>query len=50
MPRAIPEGLNQPHELFHLKIHNHGPAFYRLLTRCMPDWRQRKERLEEFAV
>lgn len=38
------------HELCHLKIHNHSPAFYRLLTRCMPDWRQRKERLEGFVT
>jgi predicted metal-dependent hydrolase len=38
------------HELCHLKIHNHSPAFYRLLTRSMPDWRQRKERLESFAI
>ena len=37
------------HELCHLKIHNHSPDFYRLLTRSMPDWRQRKRRLESFV-
>ncbi|MEI7831988.1 MAG: SprT family zinc-dependent metalloprotease [bacterium] len=34
------------HELCHLKHPNHSPAFYALLTQVMPDWRQRKERLE----
>lgn len=38
------------HELCHRKIHNHSPAFYKLLTRSMPDWRQRKEQLESLVV
>jgi predicted metal-dependent hydrolase len=38
------------HELCHLMIAHHGPKFYRLLDRMMPDWRVRKERLERVAV
>ncbi len=38
------------HELCHLKKHNHSKAFYSLLTRCLPDWRQRKETLDKFRL
>jgi len=38
------------HELCHLRVHDHSPRFYSLLTRCMPDWRQRKARLEAVCI
>jgi predicted metal-dependent hydrolase len=38
------------HELCHLKFPNHGSEFYRLLSRLMPDWRQRKKRLENVTI
>lgn len=34
------------HELCHLAYGHHGPTFYALLSRAMPDWEQRKRRLE----
>jgi predicted metal-dependent hydrolase len=33
------------HELVHLAIPNHGPAFWRMLTRCLPEWKKWRERL-----
>lgn len=38
------------HELCHLRVHNHGSAYFRLLTRCMPDWQRRKARLDSFVI
>lgn len=34
------------HELCHLKYHNHGSDFYDFLEKIMPDWKQRKHKLE----
>ncbi len=36
------------HELCHLYEFNHGPRFYRLLERAMPDWKQREAMLKQF--
>ncbi|MFH5803196.1 M48 family metallopeptidase [Alienimonas sp. DA493] len=38
------------HELCHLREHHHGPAFYRFLHALMPDWEQRRERLNACAA
>jgi predicted metal-dependent hydrolase len=38
------------HELCHVAVANHGPEFFDLLTRVMPDWPKRKERLERFMA
>ena len=34
------------HELCHLKYHDHSPGFYKLLEKVMPDWENRKHKLE----
>lgn len=37
------------HELCHLRHHDHGPAFYRLLGRYLPGWKTVKSRLDQSA-
>lgn len=38
------------HELCHLKVHTHDNGYYRLLSKYMPDWEIRKDRLERVLV
>lgn len=38
------------HELCHLRVLNHGPAFERFLDRVMPDWRRRKAKLDQVVL
>lgn len=38
------------HELCHLVEHNHSKRFYLLLDRVMPDWKVRRERLNEYKL
>jgi predicted metal-dependent hydrolase len=37
------------HELCHLKIPSHGPSFWRLMAKLMPDYEERKRKLNQFA-
>lgn len=38
------------HELCHLKEHTHNNGYYKLLSKYMPDWEKRKERLEKVLL
>lgn len=38
------------HELCHSRVSGHGSRFEELLTRCLPDWRARKARLESLMA
>lgn len=48
LTRAAPGELDYviAHELCHLRVFDHGPGFYALLDRAVPDWRARRTRLE----
>lgn len=34
------------HELCHVAVPHHGPEFFEILNRVLPDWRERKQKLE----
>ncbi len=38
------------HEMVHLKYAHHDKEFYNLLSLVMPDWEERKKRLEMIAI
>lgn len=38
------------HELAHLREPNHSSRYYALLTEMLPDWRERRERLNQIQV
>lgn len=38
------------HELCHLRVRNHGPAFHREVERYMPEWRRLRARLRSTPV
>ena len=38
------------HELCHLKHHNHGTAYYRLLSELYPDWKMIRKELRQFVI
>tara|TARA_R110001606_G_C15403197_1_gene653533 strand:+ start:15573 stop:16289 length:717 start_codon:yes stop_codon:yes gene_type:complete len=38
------------HELCHIAEANHGPDFFSLLTKTMPDWQKRKSKLERILA
>ncbi len=37
------------HELCHLRVHNHGPEFYRLIKALMPHWKTTKNKLDHMS-
>ena len=37
------------HELCHLKVPSHGPNFWRLMVKLMPDYEERRRKLNLFA-
>lgn len=36
------------HELCHLKVYDHGPRFYSLMSEYMPDWQERRRELNGY--
>lgn len=38
------------HELCHIRVKNHGPAFYALLEQYLPDYRERRQLLRSPGI
>lgn len=38
------------HELSHLKVHNHSPAFWKVVGSTLPDYTQRKDQLRKLGM
>lgn len=47
-PQAI--DLVVVHELCHIRVKNHGPAFYALLEQYLPDYRERRQLLRSPGI
>lgn len=50
---ALPEELMDYvalHELVHFLHPNHGPGFYAVMDRLMPDWKEKRARLKGCAL
>ncbi len=50
---ALPEPLFEyvaVHELCHLQEMHHGPAFWRLVSRALPDYRERRAALQQQGI
>jgi predicted metal-dependent hydrolase len=38
------------HEIAHLAEHNHGPRFWALVERAIPDYKKRRQALRKFIL
>jgi predicted metal-dependent hydrolase len=38
------------HEIAHLAEHNHGPRFWALVARAIPDYKKRRQALRKFIL
>ena len=50
---SCPEGLQDYvalHELVHFLHPNHGPDFYAVMDRLMPDWKERRRSLKNYQL
>lgn len=50
---ACPEALQDYvalHELVHFLHPDHGPGFYAVMDRLMPDWKQRRKQLKNYRL